>query len=588
MIRYLLLAICLLCSFSSPIPVRADDPDLASRAAKILKKHCYSCHGVKFEVPGFNVLDHAVLVAQPADATPYVTAGKLDASLIWQRIAVDKDMPPQKIDDRISDQDLEVLRRWIVDGAAAPTYTNREFITEEHVLRSIRDDLQEMQPESRSHQRYLSLHAISNNPRYTDADLRLYRAAVVKLLNSVSRRSRIVNPPMVDVPAERSSEGSVFRVDLRDFGWSAADWQLALQGYPFGLSWNDNKLQAFARDIEQLVGSLSFDGIAYVRADWFVTKASRPATYHALLNIPETAGELETRLGVDTKQDFLQDRLNRAGFAGSGVSHQNRLVDRHEGSVASYYYRSYDFDKAFGRGVLYRFPLGPRFDGNPHDQFAFEHAGGEIIWDLPNGLQGYMLVDAEGKRIDKGPIEIVRDMREIAGSPEIVNAVSCIGCHRHGLLDYRDMVSGSQSLTSNDRTKVDALYTRPDRLQEILTSDRNRYLAALKLAIGPYLQIHEATDTAITEFPEPISTVAKWYDQDMSLADVAAELGFEDATALAPTIQYNQKLKDLGLAPLASDSTIPRRMWDTQQESPSSIFQRTAVALGVGSGMNPN
>ncbi|QDV70390.1 Planctomycete cytochrome C [Rosistilla carotiformis] len=587
MIRSLPLALGLICSLSA-MGVHAADPDLAVRAAGILKSRCYSCHGVKFEVPGFDVLNHATLVAQPADAMAYVTAGDLDESMLWQRVAVDQDMPPKVVKNKVTEQELEVLRQWIVAGAPAATYTGREFIDEADVLRAIRNDLQEMPPENRLHQRYLSLHAISNNPRYTDADLRLYRAAVVKLLNSVSRRSRIVQPPMVDAPAERSTEGTVFRVDLRDFGWKASDWQTALQGYPFGLSWNDNKLQGYSKDIEQLVGSLSFDGIAYVRADWFVTKASRTATYHALLNVPETVEALEAQLGVDPQQDFLQDRLIRAGFAGSGVSHQNRLVDRHEGSVASYYYRSYDFDKAFGRGVLFRFPLGPRFTGNPHDQFAFEHAGGEIIWDLPNGMQGYMLIDADGKRIDKGPIEIVRDMREIAGTPEIVNAVSCIGCHRHGLLDYRDMVSGSQSLTSDARTKVDALFTRPDRLQEILNSDRDRFLASLKRAIGPYVQLHEASEKAITEFPEPISTVAKWYDQDMSLADVAAELGFEDATELGPTIQFNQKLKDLGLAPLASESTIPRRMWDTQQESPSSIFQRTAVALGVGSGLNPN
>jgi serine/threonine-protein kinase len=179
-------------------------------------------------------------------------------------------------------------------------------------------------------------------------------------------------------------------------------------------------------------------------------------------------------------------------------------------------------------------------------------------------------------------------MREISGTPEIVNGVSCIGCHRHGMLDYQDRVSGSQTLTSDARTKVDALYTPPARLQEILNSDRDRFLVALKETIGPYLQVGDAKDKQITDFPEPISTVAVWYDQDMVIGDVAAELGFADSNAVAASIQYNQKLKDLGLAPLPQNSTIPRRMWDTQEESPSSLFQRTAVALGVGSGLNPN
>jgi serine/threonine-protein kinase len=585
MMRVLLLfSMALGCSFAGA----AEATDISIEATEILKNRCYSCHGVEFDVPGFDVLDHAGLVAKKADEPAYVTPGDLDQSLIWQRVAVDQDMPPKKVKNRLSASEVEVLRQWIVDGAIAAEYRGREFVNEDDVLRSIRDDLQEMQPESRPHQRYISLHSISNNPRYTDSDLRLYRAAVVKLLNSISRRSRIVNSPMIDASTDRPTEGTVFRVDLRDFGWTAADWQKVLLNYPYGIEWNDNKRQGLTRDIEQLVGALSFDGIPYARADWFVAKASRPTTYHLLLNIPENVEELDARLGIDPERDFLQDRLQRAGFASSGVSHQNRLIDRHEGTVTAYYYRSYDFDKAFGRGVLFRFPLGPRFNGNPHDQFAFEHAGGEIIWNLPNGLQGYMLIDADGKRIDKGPISIVRDMREISGTPEIVNGVSCIGCHRHGMLDYQDRVSGSQTLTSDARTKVDALYTPPARLQEILNSDRDRFLVALKETIGPYLQVGDAKDKQITDFPEPISTVAVWYDQDMVIGDVAAELGFADSNAVAASIQYNQKLKDLGLAPLPQNSTIPRRMWDTQEESPSSLFQRTAVALGVGSGLNPN
>ena len=62
-----------------------------------------------------------------------------------------------------------------------------------------------------------------------------------------------------------------------------------------------------------------------------------------------------------------------------------------------------------GTGNLFRFPLGPAFADNPFPNQAFEHAGGEIIFNLPNGLQGYLLVDAKGDRIDAGPIDIVGD-----------------------------------------------------------------------------------------------------------------------------------------------------------------------------------
>ena len=562
--------------------------EVASRANAILKSKCYRCHGVEFEVPGLDVLNRESLITNDSDDIAYIKPGNLEQSLLWQRVGVDLDMPPESSKQDLTDEERKTLRQWILDGAQDAQHIQRSFITEQTVLEVIRSDLQSLEPEQRSHQRYVSLHSIHNNSRFSNSDLRLYRAAVVKLLNSVSRRSRIVRPPLVDADSESPYIGNVFRVDIRDFGWSATLWQRVLRDYPYGIAWHDNKLQALAKDIGQLVGDFSFDGIPYVRGDWLVAKAARPDVYHELLSIPSTVEELERNLGIDSRQDFLQDRLERGGFASSGVSHQNRLIDRHEGRIASYYYRSYDFDKAFGRGVLFRFPLGPRFEKNPHDEFAFEHAGGEIIWNLPNGLQGYMLIDADGNRIDTGPIDIVRDMREISGSPEIVNGISCIGCHRHGLLDYEDTVRDSQALTASARSKLERLYTSNDQIAESLTLDRNQFLAALKTTVGPYLQLAADKDKKITEFPEPVSTVASWYDRDMSIRDVSAELGIEQASALAATIPLNKRLKDLGLSSLPTGSTIPRRMWDTQEESPASVFQRTVVALGLGSGRDPN
>ncbi len=563
----------------------SDSQAVAREAVEVMKTYCYACHGVEFEVPGFDVLHRPSLTAARTDELSYIAPGDPDKSAVWQRLGVDQDMPPKKVKNRPSDAQIAIVKKWIESGAAFPENTSRKWVSEETVLREIRDDLQDMSREDRPHQRYLSLHTISNNKRFTESDLRLYRAAVVKLLNSVSRSSRLELPPMIDAPKDQPYEGLVFRVDLRRFGWASDQWLGALNEYPYGIVWNDDKLQEISKDIEELIGAINYDGLPYIRADWFITKAARPRNYHLLLGIPETIDELEKSLGIDVKRDFNQDRLQRAGFAGSGVSHQNRLIDRHEGSVTPYYYRSYDFDKNFGRGILFRFPLGPRFDGNDFDQHAFEHAGGEIIWSLPNGMQGYMLIDNQGKRIDVGPIQIVRDMREISGSPEIVNGLSCMGCHKHGMLDYADAIRNTEALTDQARRKVSKLFKPADEMQKLVDADRARFMKAQAEIILPYLQLHENREKSLVEFPEPISTVAKLYDQDMGLEDVVSEIGTE-VKLEAVMIRTNQKLKDLGLGPLAVGSTIPRRMWETREESPSSIHQRAVFALGSGRGVN--
>ena len=121
-------------------------------------------------------------------------------------------------------------------------------------------------------------------------------------------------------------------------------------------------------------------------------------------------------------------RSRRSGpaFNGSGVSQNNRLIERHKSPYGSYW-KSYDFGGNTGRQNLFEHPLGP---GGGSD--SFQHDGGEIIFTLPNGLQGYLLVDAAGKRIDKGPTSIVSDPKR--PDRAVTNGVSCMSCHYTGVI----------------------------------------------------------------------------------------------------------------------------------------------------------
>jgi hypothetical protein len=96
------------------------------------------------------------------------------------------------------------------------------------------------------------------------------------------------------------------------------------------------------------------------------------------------------------------------------------------------------------RNLLQR-PLGPTFDGNPTTDLAFRHDGGEIIFSLPNGLQGYYLADARGNRLDTAPIEIVSTSDPIEGDNRITAGSSCIGCHKEGMKGVKE-VRGSRAV----------------------------------------------------------------------------------------------------------------------------------------------
>ena len=127
-------------------------------------------------------------------------------------------------------------------------------------------------------------------------------------------------------------------------------------------------------------------------------------------------GVVELCLALHSTFNFRRDRLARAGLSRSGVAVQaNRLLERHEAAYGAYW-KSYDFRSGAGRGNLVRFPLGPAnlFQRHPFAEQAFVQDGGEIIFHLPNGLQGYMLVNGKEERINEGPADVVRDRGSLA------------------------------------------------------------------------------------------------------------------------------------------------------------------------------
>jgi hypothetical protein len=182
--------------------------------------------------------------------------------------------------------------------------------------------------------------------------------------------------------------------------------------------------------------------MAYLRADWFTFAVAQPPLYDEIINrmldIDDLSAEgaqerIEYALGVDRIENLQNGEAVRAGFLSSGVSDHNRLIERHESDYGAYWI-SYDF-KRTGAGPLQdlrKVPLGPEhahLSSNPDR--VFEHDGGEMVFTLPNGLQGYLLATDDGTRLNRAPSDIVRD----ANRPDriIVNGISCIKCHDRGI-----------------------------------------------------------------------------------------------------------------------------------------------------------
>lgn len=538
-----------------------------ARGFELARKFCGRCHGEGSSQGNaqFSIIDPEGMIKS---REKYVVPGNADESYTWQRIEAG-DMPPPDVEAalRPSAEEKGILKAWIALGAAKPPRPPRPFRSEKETLTALLEDLRRAKPANRPFLRYFSLtHLHNNSERVSEFDLRYYRAALAKALNSLTWESTLVQPRAVD------AERTLFAIDLRTLGWDSRDWDALLEHYPYGLRYDrspDDSVAQLAGEVRQLCGS----PIPHLRGDWFAVAATRPPLYHRLLDLPLTDRELEQQLGVNVEQNIADNIARRAGFAESGVSVSNRLVERHPARLG-YYWKSYDFKRSNGTGSLFQFPLGPLTKGHPFPDFAFVHDGGEIIFSLPNGLQGYYLSDGKGKRIDSGPIEVVRDLKETSGTPLVVNGVSCMHCHQNGMIDFRDSIRDGLAVFGEIRRKTLDLYPPVDEMQKLVDRDRKQFRAALDEVLSPWMTDGKAVAGAAPEsLGEPIAIATRFYGADVDLQTAAFELGLADTAELAGAIKNNPRLRRLGLGPLLNRQKIDRQMWESIEAITSPMQQ---------------
>lgn len=560
-------------SLSAPV-MGAGAQDLAAQGTAILKAKCYGCHGEKFNGSAkFNVMDSVGMLEYG-----YVIKDNVADSMVWQRVEEDE-MPPEDSGiPALTAAEKSILQQWITAGGPQVIREQRPFKPYSSVIRDIHTDLTNASRDDRPYYRYFSLTHLSNNyGQVTDLNLRLYRAAFSKAINSLSYESDIYVPVFID------PEQTVFRIDMRRLGWDFETWKWLVSQYPYGMHYHNSDDDVLA-SLDEQIDELSGSHLCWMRADWFVNAATRPPIYDRFARIPEHVDELEARLNVNFAKNYRDNRLARAGFATSGVSNGNRLVERHP-ALHGYYWKSYDFKDKGAGGNLFRFPLGPTFPTNDYPRLAFQHDGGEMIFSLPNGLQAYMLTDHVGKKIDIGPIEVVRDKTETGGTAEVLNGLSCMHCHRHGMIDFKDTVRDGAAALGDARRKLRNIYPVSDEMDRFIASDRRRFMNALEQAISPFLQVGDDAAKDIEGFAEPVGAVARFYQRDLSPEAIAFELGIESPDELKTMVKFNTQLKQLGLGPLANGDSIKRAEWENT-EAFVSPFQEAMRIMGIATPVN--
>ena len=515
-------------------PITAQGEALALQTQAVLKANCYRCHGEEgASEGGFNFALNLQKLAQTL-----VKPGNAAGSALYERLTATDDsaMPPIGETPRPSATDIATVKAWIEAGAPAiATEKPREFITNEQVLKYVVADIEKANDRTRRFLRYFTLTHLYNAGTSED-ELQTYRNAFTKLINSLSWNTSLLVPEALD-PAR-----TVFRLDMRDLHWNVEMWEQVEAANPYFL---DLETPEFVTAYEATQCKMP-----YVRVDWFVFAASKPPLYHVMLGLPETDAELENLLRVNVAANIDQEQAIRAAFNRSGVSQNNRLIEWHKSPYGSYW-KSYDFGGNTGRQNLFENPLGPGQEAG-----MFQHDGGELIFTLPNGLQGYLLVDEAGKRIDQGPTSIVSDPKR--PDKTVTNGVSCMSCHYTGVIPKNDEVGPAVRANPKAYENAEdilALYREPADLSRVIDEDAKRFASAMK-KLGV---------TSLSRSGEPISAMAQQFEQELDLKLAACEFG----------LSVDEFLKRLDASDLMSRRFAALR-------TPGGVIKRDVFATGFG------
>ncbi|WP_165373350.1 hypothetical protein [Sorangium cellulosum] len=304
----------------------------------------------------------------------------------------------------------------------------------------------------------------------------------------------------------------------------------------------------------------------YIEASQLVYTLTRPDVYNAIMAIPWYAQMLEDELGVIKDQGMKSYEYMVTYQA---ITVDSRMYWRARTKSGGYYWKTWDIfsgqlangvrtiEQAYETGQI-RFPFWahpiPKFirgtgggvtpqtysfvatlaqpygtepagcDGQTNfggDQFkncryytgteGLQQSAEEVIWDLPNGLQGYSLWGGFNQRRVDAFVNIVRDPRIIrdASDAQIVSQTdfatpdrrlntgsSCIGCHADGMNrgdnDLRDWLDAGDARLPKGKHGVDGWVDDPETVAQVkelyppssvmrprMEDDRRVFLAAM-------------------------------------------------------------------------------------------------------------
>lgn len=440
----------------------------------------------------------------------------------------DTNLPPDSDPDPLPKPDPKPVK---TPGPAA--CKTLPFVSQDDQIKLMADDIGDQRKEDREFTRYLTI-TYSSNAGACEGDkleLQRQRFALFKGINSVSTNPVVTKPVAID------KNETVYRIDIRDYDW---DRELDLKG--------DGILTGLGTDawdtIVATVGpfAVEYDGedaaslttdsetdVPFLPVNAFNHFTERDDLYYSLIGGKANLRDFEEDvLGVRIQDPEEQDNRLRAGFQNSGISKQDRAVDRFDqGTSNGYaYWISYDLAGNAEQDSIYLNPLG------------FASPAGESIFNLPNGMQGYYAALNDGRRLNQVDQNIVVDPSQPNGA--VVNGASCHSCHNAGMITFTDtvrafVVANSTLYPAKVVEDVLAQYPLPAAFKAVTDADSELHVRSVEKAGVP------------RGYPDAISRVfLDFQSAHVTSKTAAGELQVTEAELLRNLVKLDPKLLVLG------------------------------------------
>ena len=346
---------------------------------------------------------------------------------------------------------------------------------------------------------------------------------------------------------------SLWFIDIRDFGWTKDQLDLAYEQQPFFLDpVVDHRLYNYAR---LKMGNVMF------RADWWIVNTldvtlqldrdDKNLLYYILLygknNEPKDINDFVKAWQVDLKT--LEVEQVETGVlidqGHSGVSKHTRQLRRGR-TIFGHYHETRDVKAYQKKRDFIEDPFATNFDAS------------EQIASHKNGLHVYMLTNgnAQGqKRVDFADNGVVTDKSDTEDA-RVRTPKSCIVCHAVGINPGTDafaqLIKAGGNLNTYEKKiqlALESFYLNGWSKQ--IKSDNDDYADAVKKATN--LDPLKATAAFVR--------VYDWYRQNVSQEQAARECGMT-TPEYVKTIKPNASGR---LTQLFNKFDIPREVWDSNE-----------------------